>query len=336
MVGSDEPDPRCHTMRFLEITCDMPLTKIFSGNIRSTGHKGPVYDLAQAGQPGAFLSASGDGSVVRWNLSDPENGITEARVGRAIFSLIRTNTDLLYIGDEDGGLHVVDLATRQEVQLERAHVKGIFAIQELPDGRLVVAGGDGAISVWTTVGEGAHGIALQRKIPLTDEKVRSLAVSNDGKFLAVACGDGTVRVLECTDFNEIHTLIGHDKGANCVVWHPGKPVLVSGGKDGHLRLWRTDAKFQQLHAFPAHKDTIYRIAFSPDGSRCATASRDKTAKIWNANSFDLLRKLDRNAGGHGYSVNTVLWMGAQTLVTGSDDKSIIAWACNDPNTAEKG
>ncbi|MGV9011364.1 MAG: WD40 repeat domain-containing protein [Flavobacteriales bacterium] len=303
----------------------MSLTKSFPGTVRFTGHKGPVYDLAPAGQPGAFLSASGDGSVVSWKVGNPENGITEARIGRAIFALLRTHKDLLYIGDEDGGLHVVDLATRHEVQLERAHVKGIFAIQELPDGRLVVAGGDGAISVWTTGGVGDHRILLQRKIPLTDEKVRGLAMSTDGEFLAVACGDGTVRVLECTDFNELHTLTGHDKGANCVAWHPSKPVLVSGGKDGHLRLWRTGAHYQQLHAFPAHKDTIYRIAFSPDGSRCATASRDKTAKVWDANSFELLRKLDRSVGGHGYSVNALLWMGSRILLTGSDDKSTMAW-----------
>ncbi|MBK6892335.1 MAG: WD40 repeat domain-containing protein [Flavobacteriales bacterium] len=296
---------------------------------RFTGHKGSVYALCPTASPGSFLSASGDGSVVRWNLSDPENGITEARVNRAIFALHRANDQLLYIGDEDGGLHVVDLAERQELQLERAHVKGIFAIEELPDGRLAVAGGDGAISIWTTGGDGDGDgdprITLQRKIPLTDDKVRGLALNADGSLLAVACGDGSIHILDSSELNEHFTLPGHDIGANCVAWHPSKPVLVSGGKDGHLRLWRTDAEFQQLHAFPAHKDTIYHIAFNPDGSRCASASRDKSAKVWDGNSFDLLRKLDRNAGGHGYSVNTVLWLDGKTLITGSDDKAIVEW-----------
>jgi WD repeat-containing protein 61 len=309
----------------LEITCAMALANSFPINVRFTGHKGPVYALCTAPQPGSFLSASGDGSVVRWNLNDPENGITEARVGRAIFAMHRAGKELLYIGDEDGGLHVVDLATRKEMQLERAHVKGIFAIQELPDGRLVVAAGDGSISIWTTGGERDHRIALQRKIPLSDEKVRGLALNADGNLLAVACGDGSIRILESTDFNELRTLAGHEKGANCVAWHPEKPVLVSGGKDGHLRLWRTDAGFEQLHAFPAHKDTIYSIAFSPDGTRCATASRDKSAKSWDGNSFNRLSKLDRSAGGHGYSVNVVLWLDGDYLLTGSDDKAIVAW-----------
>ncbi len=302
----------------------MPQPTTFPGTTRFIGHKGPVYALSSDPVPGLFHSASGDGSVVRWDINDPDRGMVEARVGRAIFALHRPSEELLYIGDEDGGLHVVDLIKREEIQLERAHVKGIFEIQELPDGRLVVAGGDGSISVWTTGGQDHH-IALQRKIPMTDEKVRGLALNNDGSLLAVACGDGHISILDSVELNERFTLAGHDIGANCVEWHPTKPVLVSGGKDGHIRLWRTDGDFKELHAFPAHKDTIYRLAFSPDGSKCASASRDKTAKVWDGNTFDPIKRMDRNAGGHGYSVNSVLWLGSETLITSSDDKAIVAW-----------
>lgn len=296
--------------------------KTFPGTTRFTGHKGGVYTLCAAREQGHFLSGSGDGSVVRWNLKEPETGITEARIGRAIFALQRKD-HLLFIGDEDGGLHVTDLVTRQEIQLERAHVKGIFAIVELPGDRLAVAAGDGSLSIWK---QGADArLSLQRKIPLADEKLRGLALNADASLIAVACADGSIRILDTTDLNEHFTLPGHDKGANCVAWHPTKPVLVSGGKDGHLRTWRSDADFQPLHAFPAHKDTIYHLAFSPDGMRCATASRDKSAKVWDANSFEMLRRLDRSAGGHGYSVDDLLWMGSRTLLTSSDDKTIVEW-----------
>ncbi len=295
-------------------------------HMRYTGHKGSVYALSPALEALHFLSGSGDGSVVRWKLGVAD-GVTVAHIGRAVFSLyLDRKEQRLLIGDEDGGLHLVDLAEQRELQLERAHVKGIFAIIALPGDRLAVVGGDGALSIWKQDLVNGHRISLQRKIPLTVDKLRGLALNADGDLLAVACGDGTVRILETIDLNERFTLTGHEKGANCVAWHPTKPVLVSGGKDGHIRLWRADAGFKQLHALPAHKDTIYQLAFSPDGASCASVSRDKSAKVWDANTFDLLRKLARASGGHGYSVNALLWMEPQMLLTGSDDKAVVEWS----------
>lgn len=296
--------------------------KAFPGTTRFTGHRGPVYALCTSVQDRSFLSAGGDGTVVQWSMDAPDQGTVMAKAGRAIFAMHHPGPRMLYLGDEDGGLHVADLDQRREIQLERAHVKGIFDMATLPDGRLVLAAGDGCISTWTT-SEGA--VTLQRKIPLTGEKVRGLAVAPSGRLLAVACGDGRIRILDTTDLNEQFTLPGHDIGANSLAWHPAKPVLVSGGKDGHLRLWHAEEGFKPVHAVPAHKDTIYRIAFSPDGRFLATASRDKSAKLWDAASLGPLRRLDRHHGGHGYSVNTLLWAGGGTLLTASDDKTIVAW-----------
>ncbi len=298
--------------------------KPFHGTVRFTGHKGAVYALCASFQPRCFLSAGGDGSVVQWNLDTPDSGTVIAKVARAIFSIHHPAPERLYLGDEDGGLHVVDLDKREEVQIERAHVKGIFAMATLPDGRLVLAAGDGSISTWVT-GQLGKAVALQRKIPLSDDKVRGLALDPSGKLLAVACGDGSIHILDAASLDELHTLNGHDIGANSLAWHPSKPVLVSGGKDGHLRFWRSDTAFALLHAFPAHRDTIYHIAFSPDGSKLASAARDKSAKLWNADNFDILQKLDRHRGGHGYSVNTLLWIGNDMLITGGDDKAVVAW-----------
>lgn len=297
----------------------------FPGTVRFTGHTGSVYTLCPTAEPGHFLSAGGDGSVVRWNIKDPATGVVLARMARAIFALHGSPHGLLYLGDEDGGLHVVDPSQHAELQLERAHVKGIFSFAELPDGRLAVAGGDGALSVWA-IDHGSNGsISMLRKVPISDEKVRGLALDPTGQQLAVACGDGSIHILDSTDLNEQFTLVGHAFGANSLAWHPHKPVLVSGGKDGHIRLWRADAGFNPLLAFPAHKDTIYSIAFSPDGSKLASAARDKTAKLWNAETLSPLSRMDRNSGGHGYSVNAVLWMGNDAVITASDDKAVVAW-----------
>ena len=85
--------------------------------------------------------------------------------------------------------------------------------------------------------------------------------------------------------------------------------------------------YEGVFSEPGHWFTINEIVFSPDGKFTATASRDKTIKIWDANSFKLLKVIDAvRGGGHINSVNTLLWSKYNNwLISGSDDRSIIIW-----------
>jgi len=333
----------------------------YAPTLSFSGHRGPIYALAQGLNGGSFLSGSGDGLVVEWHEDRPQLGALLVNVGQAVFALgVMRQAGLLFIGTEGGGLYVVDLVSRKEIHLFEVHKKGVFRIVELPGERMACAGGDGTLSVWGSVGterekvqggrlkeeerpgrpDGPSGlplspstsplspsfarIALQRQIPLCEEKLRDIALSADGGSIAVACGDGTVRILESTLFNELFTLSAHAGGSTSVAWHPGKPALVSGGKDGHIRLWRSDDAFTPSLAFPAHRGSIYTIAFSEEGHLCATTSRDKTAKLWDASTFDALARLDRPLGGHTHSVNAAIWS-CGALITAGDDKRILLW-----------
>jgi WD40 repeat protein len=296
-----------------------------------TGHQGPVYALAAGRGATDLLSGSGDGRVVRWDLGTPDRGEVLVNVGQAVFALCTLGDHLLAVGTEGGGLHVVDLTQGRETHLFDVHRKGIFAMVPLPGRRFACAAGDGTLSIW-----GWHDdVHLIRHIPLVEEKLRGLALSPDGRELAVACGDGSVRVLETVYFNETHTIAAHPPkpapdapasttGATAVAYHPMKPVLLSGGKDGHLRAWRTDQGYAPLLGLPAHKAGIYRIALHPEACFLASASRDKTAKLWDSATLDPIARLDRGEGGHTLSVNDVRWLG-DTLLTASDDRRILAW-----------
>lgn len=298
------------------------------------GHTGPVYALLPGSVPGTFISGSGDGLVVQWSISAPDQGVVLVNVGQAVFSMcLLAQEGLLLIGTEGGGLHVVDLASRKELHHYALHSKGVFSIKVLPQQRVACAGGDGTLSVWQL--EQGGELRMLRQIPLVEEKLRALCLSPSGEQIAVACQDGSVRMLESDLFNEAYTLNAHPLhvsleteasfiGATCMAYHPMKPVLLTGGKDGHLRLWRSDADHALLASLPAHKAAIYRIEFSPAGRYLATSSRDKSAKVWDASSLEPLARLDRNAGGHTHSVNALLWLD-YVLLTASDDRRILRW-----------
>lgn len=300
------------------------MADILSANVQFSGHKGPVYVLVPGTTKGIFISGSGDGTLVRWDLAAPDHGELLARTDQGVFSILPLQgTDLLLVGGANGDLRVIDLAQLREVQLLRFHTKGIFRIAALPHGRVACAGGDGVLSIWSIDGEGS--LRPLRSIPLSENKLRDFALTPNGDLSAVACGDGTVRILETEGFNETHTLVAHEGGANALAWHPGKPALLSGGKDGHIRIWHTGEEFREQRSIAAHRSTVYRIVFDAEGSRCATTSRDKTAKIWSADSLEPITRLDRDRGGHALSVNDALWLNGN-LITAGDDRRIVRWS----------
>jgi WD40 repeat protein len=77
----------------------------------------------------------------------------------------------------------------------------------------------------------------------------------------------------------------------------------------------------------AHLFAINHIAFSPSGEYFATASMDKSIKIWKADELKLLKVIDKGRhAGHGTSVNKLVWTDFKNqLVSASDDRTISVW-----------
>lgn len=106
-------------------------------------------------------------------------------------------------------------------------------------------------------------------------------------------------------------------------YSPDAKTLVSGGRDAHLNFWNV-SDYTLIKSVPAHNFAIYDIVFSPDKSLFATASRDKTIKIWDAKTSDFLLRINiENSNGHTYSVNKLLWTSFNNyLISAGDDRKI--------------
>lgn len=285
------------------------------------GHAASVYGIAHGSRNDTIFSAGGDKFAVEWNTTTGEQDSLAVKFENPVFTVsFITGQNLLVAGTAVGGLHIIDIASKQEQHHFTTHRKGIYDLHYIKERKqLFVAGGDGVLSVWSI-----PDFQLLRKIPLSSEKLRQIAVSDDHGLIAIACSDGTIRLLEPDFFSEIRSINAHTQGATSVAWHPTKPVLMSGGRDAMLKCWNSREQYECVLSLPAHNFAIYSIVFNSTRQLIATASRDKTIKIWDANTLDNLQRLDVKDGGHTHSVNKLIWKD-DVLISCGDDRKIITW-----------
>jgi WD repeat-containing protein 61 len=285
------------------------------------GHMAPVYAIAPGRTADTVFSASGDRFVAEWNVRTGKQEPFAVKLEHPVYAVCHVpEMHLLLVGNAVGGLHVIDLDARKEVRYLLQHTDGIFDIAwDAAHGQLIVAGGDGVLSVWSM-----PDAELLIALPVIPEKLRQIALRSGEPGFALACGDGSIRLFDPVFFNESRLEGTHVQGATSVAFHPSKPAMLSGGRDAFIRVHST-ADMRELLAIPAHNFAVYSMAFSPGGDLLATASRDKTIKIWDAVTLEPLVRLDARTGGHSHSVNRLLWLEDGTLVSCSDDRRIISW-----------
>ncbi|MCC7232871.1 MAG: WD40 repeat domain-containing protein [Bacteroidia bacterium] len=287
-----------------------------------TGHTGAVYALCESWSGREFYSGSGDHLVCHWDLDGLRQPEAVAQSDSVVYSLCSIlEKKLLIIGNSRGEIHVLDIESKKGIVRYRHHSAGIFSlVYSPPVNRLFAAGGDGIFSVWDT-----RDFSLIASVKLCDEKVRKMALCSDETQLAIACGDGTIRIVDTALLKELFSFRAHEFSTNAVRYHPEGKYLLSGGRDARLRVWDT-ITWKLIREIPAHNYAIYDIVFSPGAGMFATGSRDKTVKIWDAAGTDFLLRLDREkSDGHRNSVNCLLWTQHTGLLSGGDDRSVKAW-----------
>ncbi len=293
--------------------------------VKFSFHKGSVYALAQGQDAASFLSAGSDGIVAQCSIHDSENATAIAKVEGQVFALLLLpEKNHLVIGTMSGGLHVIDLNLRKEIHYITYHEQSIFDIKYFQN-QLLVASKDGTLSVWSVAD-----YALQRTLSISELSLRMIDISPDRNEIAIACSDNSIYLVDLQRWKVKSVLHGPTNSVFSVAFLPGTEKLLAGSRDAQLYCY--DLKSNDLvQQIKAHLYTINDLELISDNKYIASASRDKSVRIWNTENLSLVKSLDRDKNnGHINSVNRLLWMPLQSvLLSASDDRSIIAWKIED-------
>jgi WD40 repeat protein len=284
-----------------------------------TGHSDCVYTLEPTLKSNLFFSGAGDGMVALWNLERPNEGELIARLNNSIYALHLLPNNLLVVGHNYDGIHLLDWQQKKEMASLRLTAAAIFDIKSV-DNELWIAEGDGGVTVVDL-----SSLAIKTKIHASEKSARVIAVNPAAGEVAVGYSDNFIRVFDAHDYKLKNEWEAHTNSVFTLAFLPNRHLL-SGSRDARLKLWKQGDWHLETEVV-AHLFAINDIALHPSLPYFATASMDKSIKIWDANTLQLLKVIDKaRHAGHGTSVNKLWWSGhQQQLVSASDDRSISVW-----------
>jgi len=151
--------------------------------------------------------------------------------------------------------------------------------------------------------------------------VYCLAFSPDGKTLASASQDGTVKLWGAAAKELLRTLRVHAAEVCHVVFSPDGSTLAATGDDGMVKLWEASTGREKA-VLEGVSDDVFGVAFSPDGHVLATCGCDDTVRLWNA---ETLRE-EAVLRGHTGDVQALAFSpDGKTLASVSSDETLKLW-----------
>lgn len=102
-------------------------------------------------------------------------------------------------------------------------------------------------------------------------------------------------------FNNVNAVVkfvleGHEKGVNWASFHPTLPLIVSGGDDKQVKVWRmNDTKAWEVDTCRGHTGNVLCVLFNTYQDSIISVSDDKSIRVWDLNKRTLVKQFRRES-----------------------------------------
>ncbi|KAH0818827.1 hypothetical protein GEV33_003964 [Tenebrio molitor] len=271
-------------------------------SIASQGHHSEVRAVSFSNDNLAIVSGSAE-AIKMWNR--PSQACLRTVDSGYILSTVFVPGDRhVLAGLKNGILLIIDIAAGDVLEEIPAHKEELWSICLQPDLRgCVTGGGDKTVKFWQfelVVDEKSESKAkvlslLHLRTLKLEDSVLCVKLSPNGKFVAVALLDSTVKIFFVDTFKFYLSLYGHKLPVLCMDISSDSTLIATGSADRNVKIWGMD--FGDCHkSIFAHEDSVTGLQFVPRTHYFFTCGKDGKVKQWDGDTYDKIITLQGHVG----------------------------------------